>query len=169
MSILDRIPMIRSSMAIVACCTFCVCLGQSQDADVLKLCTITSNIRVFNGHYVQLEGFLGVGREQAVFYDPKCQNGKPLMYVQFKRNAEGEIKALRRILEKKHYASVIVEGTVLGGEPIKVDPNPTDWLKDLFKNASERYGHLGSFDMMIEIERVVSAKDVDDGLKPKAR
>jgi hypothetical protein len=162
MSIVDR-------MAIVVGCTLVVCLGQSPDGNVLNLCTVAANIRVFNGHYIKLTGFLGVGKEQAVFYDPKCQNGKPLMYVEFKRNAEGEVKALRRILEKKHYAAVIVEGTVLGGEPIKVDPHLPDWLKDSSKDSPERFSHLNSFDMMIEIDRVVSAKDVDDGLKPIVR
>ena len=54
-----------------------------------------------------------------------------------------------------------------GGEPVKIDPNLPDWLKDRFKDSSERYGHLGSLDMMIEIGKVVEAKDVDDGLKPE--
>jgi hypothetical protein len=168
MSILARFPIRSNILAIVAGCTFGLCLGQSQDADVQNLCTVAANIHVFNGHYIELAGFLGVGKEQAVFYDPKCQNGKPLMYVEFKRNAEGETKGLRRILQKNHYAAVIVEGTVLGGAPVKVAPHLPDWLKDL-KDSPERFSHLNPFDMMIEIDRVVSAKDVNDGLKPNGR
>ena len=55
-----------------------------------------------------------------------------------------------------------------GGEPVKVDPKLPDWLKDRFKGSSQTYGHLGSFDMMIEVGRVVEAKDADDGIKPRA-
>lgn len=78
------------------------------------------------------------------------------------------MKALRRIVERKRSALVIVQGTMHGGEPVKVDPKLPDWLKDRFKGSSQTYGHLGSFDMMIEIGRVIDAKAADDGIKPKA-
>jgi hypothetical protein len=111
--------------------------------------------------------FLGAGAEQDVLYDPKCRNGEPLVYVSFRPKVSGQMKALRRIVQKKRYALVTVEGTMHGPEPVKVDPKLPDWLKDRFKNAPKRYGHLDSLEMMIEVVKVVEARDVDDGMKPK--
>jgi len=51
---------------------------------------------------------------------------------------------------------------------VRLTRNFPDWLKDRFKGSSQAYGHLGSFDMMIEVGKVIEAKAVDDGTKPKA-
>jgi hypothetical protein len=48
---------------------------------------------------------------------------------------------------------------------MKVDPKLPDWLKDRFKGSYRRYGHLGSFEMMIEVVKVVSAQNQDDGCR----
>jgi hypothetical protein len=134
----------------------------------VDLCTVAANIRTYNGQQVQVTAFLGAGAEQDVLYDPKCQNGEPLVYVSFKPKVIGQMKALRRIVQKKRYALVTLEGTMHGPEPVKVDPKLPDWLKDRLKDAPKRYGHLDSLEMMIEVGKVVEAKDVDDGIKPKA-
>jgi hypothetical protein len=144
------------------------CLGQSQRSGAVDLCTVATNIRAYNGQQVRVNAFLGAGAEQDVLYDPKCQAGRPLVYVSFKPKVTGQMKALRRIVAKKRYALVTIEGTMHGPEPVKVDPKLPDWLKDRFKDSSKRYGHLDSLEMMIEVERIVEAKDVDDGLMPKA-
>ena len=78
---------------------------------------------------------------------------------EFKRNVAGQMKTLRRIVEKKHSALVTVEGMLHGDEPVRVDPKLPDWLKDRFKGSSRTYGHLGSFDIIIEVGKVVEAKD----------
>jgi hypothetical protein len=129
---------------------------------------MAANIRWYNGQRVRVTAFLGAGAEQDVLYDPKCQEGKPLVYVSFKPKVTGQMKALRRIVAKKHYALVTIEGTMHGGEPVKVDPKLPDWLKDRFKDSSKRYGHLDSLEMMIEVQMVIAAKDADDGLVLKA-
>jgi hypothetical protein len=72
------------------------------------------------------------------------------------------------IPKKTRSALVTVEGTMYGGGPVKVDPKLPDWLKERFKGSSQTYGHLGSFDMMIEVEKVIDASAADDGIKPKA-
>jgi hypothetical protein len=110
--------------------------------------------------------FLGAGAEQDVLYDPKCQGGKPLVYVAFKPKVSGEMNALRRLVGKKRYAWVVIEGVMRGPEPVKVDPKLPDWLKDRFENSSQRYGHLDSLEMMIEVDRVFQVRDVDDGMAP---
>ena len=56
-----------------------------------------------------------------------------------------------------------------GPEPVKIDPKLPDWLKDRFEGAPKRYGHLDSLEMMIEVGKIVAAKDVDDGLTRKQR
>lgn len=147
-------------------CAVGICWGQQQSSGPMDLCTVATNIRAYNGQQVRVTAFLGAGAEQDVLYDPKCQDGKPLVYVSFKPKVSGQMKALRRIVEKKRYALVTVEGTMHGPEPVKVDPKLPDWLKDRFKDAPKRYGHLGSLEMMIEVSRIIRVEDVDDGLKP---
>jgi hypothetical protein len=155
-------------LALIGGCAAGVGLGQNQQTGKLDLCTIAANIRAFNGQRIRVTAFLGVGAEQDVLYDPKCQDGKPLVYVAFNPKVTGQMKVLRRIISKKRYALVTVEGTIQGPEPVKIDPKLPDWLKDRFKGSSKRYGHLDSLEMMIEVTRVVEAKDVEDGLTPKA-
>ena len=144
------------------------CIAQDQSSVTLDLCSVAANLKAYNGREVRTTAFFAVGRENLVLYDPKCQDGKPMVWVEFKPKVAGQMKTLRRIVEKRHSALVTVEGTMHGGEPVKVDPKLPDWLKDRFKGSSQTYGHLGSFDMMIEVGRVVEARDADDGVKPKA-
>lgn len=141
------------------------CSGQTVQAP-LNLCSVASNIGTYNRQHIRLSAFLGAGAEQDVLYDPKCQGGKPLVYVAFKPKVSGEMNALRRLVGKKRYAWVVIEGVMRGPEPVKVDPKLPDWLKDRFKNSSQRYGHLDSLEMMIEVDRVVEVRDVDDGIAP---
>jgi hypothetical protein len=91
-----------------------------------------------------------------------------MVWVEFKPKVAGQVKTLRRIVEKRHSALVTIEGTMRGGEPVKVDPKLPDWLKDRFQGSSQTYGHLGSFAMMIEVGKIIEAKDLDDGVKQKA-
>lgn len=155
-------------LAVMGRCAVGLCLGQSRPPGTVDLCTVAANIRSYNGQQVRVTAFLGAGAEQDVLYDPKCQDGKPLVYVSFKPKVSGQMKALRRIVQKKRYALVTVEGTMRGPEPVKIDPKLPDWLKDRFKGSSKRYGHLDSLEMMIEVGKVIEARDVDDGVKAKA-
>ena len=143
-----------------------VCLGQPTRA--VDLCTLAENIKTFNGQRVRVTGFFGAGAEQDVLYDPKCQDGNALVYVSFKPKVTGQMKALRRIAKKKRIALVTIEGTMRGPEPVRIDPNLPDWLKDRFNASTQRYGHLGSLEMMIEVETVVAANDPDYGLRKAA-
>ena len=142
----------------------CVGRGVAQDesAGTLDLCRVAANLDTYRGREIRMTAFFVVGRESVVLYDPKCQDGKLMVWVEFKPKVAGQMKALQRIVDKKRSALVTVVGTMHRGEPVNVDPNLPDWLKDRFKGTSQRYGHLGSFDMMIEIGKVVEASDVDD-------
>lgn len=129
---------------------------------------MAESIQEYNGRQIRIAAFFAVGRESVALYDPRCQDGKPMVWVEFKPKVAGQMKALRRIVEKKRSGLVTVQGTMHGGGPVKLDPKLPDWLKDRFKGSSQTYGHFGSFDMMIEIEKVIDAKAADDGIKPKA-
>src|SRR5258706_9122218 len=155
-------------VAMAGGCAVGSCWGQQQSSEPIDLCTVVTNIQAYNGREVRVTAFLGTGAEQAVLYDPKCRNGEPLVYVSFKLKVTGQKKALRRIIEKKRYALVTIEGTMHGPGPLNVDPKLQDWLKDRFKGATLRYGHLDSMEMMVEVTKIVVAKDVDDGLTSKA-
>jgi len=149
-------------------CAVGICWCQPKPSGPVDLCTVAANIQTYNGQQVRVTAFLGVGAEQDVLYDPKCQNGEPLVYVSFKPKVTGQMKALRRIVLKKRYALVTLEGTMRGPEPVRADPKLPDWLKDRFKGATKRYGHLDSLEMMMEVGKVVEARDVDDGTGSKA-
>jgi hypothetical protein len=154
-------------MTLMLGCFVAIGVGQDQPSGTLDLCSMAANLKTYSGHEVRVTAFFAVGRENVVLYDPKCQDGKPMVWVEFKPKVAGQMKELRQIVDKKHSALVTVEGTMHGGEPVKVDPKLPDWLKERFKGSSQTYGHLGSFDMMIEIGKVVEAKDVNDSLKPE--
>lgn len=149
-------------------CAVGICWSQPKPSEPVDLCTVAADIQTYNGQQVRVTAFLGVGAEQDVLYDPKCRNGEPLVYVSFKPKVTGKMKALRRIVQKKRYALVTVEGTMHGPEPVKIDPKLPDWVKDRFKDSQRRYGHLDSLEMMIEVGKVIEARDVDDGTRSKA-
>jgi hypothetical protein len=154
--------------ALMLGCVAGACVAQGAAPSTLDFCGVEENTKTYSGHEVRITARFAVGRESVVLYDPKCHGGQALVGVEFKPKVAGQMKTLRQIVEKKHSALVTVEGTVHGGEPLNVDPKLPDWLKDRFRGSSKTYGHLGSFDKMIEISRVVSAKDVDAGVVPKA-
>lgn len=144
--------------AVILGCSVGVCDARDHSSNALDVCGVSENVGTYSGREVRITALLGVGAESVVLYDPKCQEGKSLIWVEFKPTVGGQMKVLRRILEKKHRALVTVEGTLRGREPLKVDPNLPGWLKERFKGSSETYGHLGSFDIMIEVGKVVDAK-----------
>jgi hypothetical protein len=40
-----------------------------------------------------------------------------------------------------------------------IDPNYPDWLKERLKGSMKRYGHSGSFAIMIEVDKVLDARE----------
>ncbi len=149
-------------IAAVVCYATSACSGQSLSAP-LDICTIAANIKAYSGKVVRVTAFIGVGAEAAALYDPKCRDGATLFSVVFQPKVQGKMRTLSRILKRERHALVTVEGTIHGGEPLQVDPNLPDWMKERFKGSRQKYGHLNSFDIEIEVQRVIEAKDVDDG------
>lgn len=113
------------SLAVIGCGVG-VCSGQVERSAAVDLCTVAENIAAYNRQQVRVRAFLGAGAEQDVLYDPKCRNGEPLVYVSFKPKVTGQMKALHRIVAKRRYALVTVEGTMRGPEPVHIDPKLPD-------------------------------------------
>jgi len=111
--------------------------------ETLDLCTLDENIQTYREHRVRVSAFINESYESAVLYDPKCQDGKPLVHFVLKSNINGKIKLLRKIVTERGYAFVTVEGIVHGPEPIQIDPQLADKIKELYKvTATIGYGQL---------------------------
>jgi len=76
----------------VSGCVVGICWGQTQSPGPVDLCTVAANIQTYSGHEVRITAFFGVGRENVVLYDPKCQDGKPMVWVEFKPKVAGQIE-----------------------------------------------------------------------------
>jgi hypothetical protein len=135
-----------------------------KQVESLNLCTLKEDIQRYQGQRVRLRAFLAVTFENSFLYDPKCRNGEPLSWFELKPKVTGKLKQLRKILEKRRYAFVTIEGIVHGLEPLEVDPKLPDWIKEKYKDSVKRYGHMNAYDIEIVIDNIVDVEDVDDGM-----
>jgi hypothetical protein len=145
-------------------CIFVCCSQASKDRKSLDLCSLAANPLDHNKQVVRVTAFLLSGPEQEALYDPKCRGGDPLVAVELKSSAKGNVEGLRQIIAKRHYAFVTVEGELHGPEPVEVDPQLPENIRERFKGSVKHYGHSEAFEMMIQIENILDAQDVDDGL-----
>jgi len=147
-----------------------ICFAQTEPPKALDLCTVATNIQTYHRRQVRIKAFLGVGAESTALYDPKCRAGELLILVAFNdgilKSKEKGPKELLRNTKKKRYALVTIEGMLYGPEPVAIDPNFPEWLKDRLAGSVQHYGHLGSFEMKIDVEKVIDARDVSDGVRP---
>jgi hypothetical protein len=121
------------------------------------LCMLTMHWQEFSGKVVQVKALFQEGAEQSSLSDPGCPDG-PLVAVSPVAVVEGK-KKLRKILKKHGQAEVVLEGTFRGPELVPVDPKLPEAIKEKLKGMTQRYGHLGSFDMMIEVTRIIEANE----------
>ena len=139
---------------------------QGWTIETLDLCTLDENIQTYKEQRVRVSAFISESYENAVLYDPKCQDGKPLVHFILKPNIGGKIKLLSKIVAEKGYAFATVEGIVHGPEPIQLDSLLADKVKEIYKGTIpiRSYGHNNAYKMEIEIDKVLKVKAVDDGL-----
>ena len=124
----------------------------------VDLCTLTTHWQEFSGKVVRVKALFQEGAEQSVLSDPGCPGEPPVAALSAAR-VEGKKKRLRQILGKHRRAEVVLEGTFRGPELAHVDPKLPEAMKEKLKGTTQRYGHLGSFDMMIEITRIIEANE----------
>jgi hypothetical protein len=146
-----------------------ICSAQNDAPKALDLCTVVLKIQSYHRQHVRITASLGRGGLD--LYDPKCNGEEARVTVFYK---DGVLKTgesaqeLLRITQERN-ALVTVEGTMYGPEPVSIDPNYPDWLKERLKDSVKRYGHQGSYPMLIEVDKILDAREVDNGLTPKAK
>lgn len=134
-----------------------------QNTRVLSLCELVGNWKNYNRHKVRVRAIYEVGAEQTWLYDPACKNGEALTDVSFRQRVNGAAKRLDQIVAKDRRAWVILEGVFYGPEPFEnIDPKLPTLIKERLEKSHKRYGHMGSFDTMIEVTRVVKAGQATD-------
>jgi hypothetical protein len=140
-------------------------LPASQSIDArrpLDLCTLITEWQQFSGTTVRVRALVKEGAEQSALSDPSCRDGKPLVFVSPTAKVKGKKKKLRQILKNDLQAEVVLEGVFRGPELAAIDPNLPAFMQEKLKGSRLRYGHLGSFDMMIEVTKILEAKAKKD-------
>ena len=128
---------------------------------VLSLCELVDNWKDHTRQEVRVRAVYAVGAEQAVLYDPACQEGKDLTYVEFRPHAKGATKKLDRIVAKSRRAWVQLEGVFYGPELYTdVDPKLPPAIRERLEKSPRHYGHMDSMDTMISVTRVIEASEV---------
>jgi hypothetical protein len=143
--------------------------GSQQSAShVLSLCELVSNWKDHNRQQVRVSAIYAMGAEQAVLYDPACQQGKDLTYVELGRQARGATKKLDRIVAKSRRAWVQLEGLFYGPELYTdVDPKLPPVIRERLQKSPRHYGHMDSTDTMISVTRVIEASEVAPDVPPE--
>jgi hypothetical protein len=124
----------------------------------LDLCALVTNWQQFSGKTIRVRALFQEGAEQSALSDPACRNGEPLVFVSPRAHVQGKKRRLRQILRKDRQAEVVLEGVFRGPELAPIDPKLPESIKEKLKGTKQRYGHLSSFDMMIEVTKVVEAE-----------
>lgn len=139
--------------------------AQTKARPVLSLCEGVTHWQKYHGRRVRLRAVYEEGAG-AWLYDPACQDGKALTYVKISARATGAVRKLEAIAERDKRAVVIIEGIFYGPAPLdKIDPALPERIRKGLEQSHKRYGHLDSFDTMINITRVIKV-DKADGVAP---
>ena len=94
-------------------------------------------------------------------YDPACRNGEGLTDVELRKGAKGAIRRLDQLLMKDKRSWVVLEGVFYGPEVFKnVDPKLPPAIRQRLKKSPRRYGHMDTFQSMIDVTRVIEASKV---------
>lgn len=136
-------------------------LPAAQSSEVpqqLDLCTLVTEWQRFSGKIVRVKALFQEGAEQSSLSDSACRNGDPLVFVSPTAVVEGKKERLRRILRNHRQAEVVLEGVFRGPEMAEIDPKLPEPIKEKLKGSRLRFGHLGSFDMMIEVTKIIEAE-----------
>jgi hypothetical protein len=128
---------------------------------VLRLCELLDNWKVYNRKPVRVRAIYRVGAEQEWLSDPACPNEKYLTDVEFRPRTKGATKRLEQLVAKDRRAWVTFEGVFYGPETYKnVDPKLPASIREHLEKSPRRYGHMDSFESMIQVTRVVEAREV---------
>ena len=127
----------------------------------LTVCDLVANWKEYNRQTVQVRALFRTGPEEDWLEDPSC--GDEATWVDFRKDIRGSYKKLNGIISKDKRAWVVFEGAFHGPEPFEeseIDPGLPPRIREWLEKSHRRYGHLGAFDSMIEVTRVVEASEV---------
>lgn len=156
-------------ITLAATLAFCLPSGVFRGSDkpgqpkVLTVCELVASWKNYNRQKVLVRAIFAVGAEQSVVYDPACKDES--IATEFREDVKGRYKKLDHIVSKNRLnkrAWVVFEGVFFGPEPFSEDelsPLPPH-IREHFAKGHRRYGHMGAFDSMIEVSKVVEAKEV---------
>jgi hypothetical protein len=145
-------------MTLVLAAPMVLAAPSGNEPQQLDLCTLVANWQKFSGKLIRVKALFQEGAEQSALSDPACRNGERLVFVSPRAHVDGKKGRLRRILRKDRHAEVVLEGVFRGPELAPIDPKLPESMKEKLKGSKLRYGHLGSFDMMIEVTKIVEAE-----------
>jgi hypothetical protein len=102
------------------------------------LCQVVDAAKLGESHDAIVEAILVSGREDTFLYDPECQGGKVMAWVDLRLERNANKKHLKRLVERYGRARVIMVGEMWG-------PRPTDARLTETFNYSPGWGHLGAY------------------------
>jgi hypothetical protein len=149
--------------AVLCLSTMGVCgeAGAKNRSRVLSLCELVDNWKDFNRRQVRVRAIYRVGAEQTWLYDPVCRKGAGLTDVIFRQHTKGATKKLDQLVAKDKRAWVVFVGVFYGPELYQnVDPKLPAAIRERLQKSPRRYGHMDSFESMIDVTRVVEASEV---------
>ena len=132
--------------------------SHAKEPQPLDLCTLIANWQQFSGKTLRVTALFREGAEQSVLSDPACGK-RDLVAVSPRAHVAGKVGRLRRILRRNRQAEVVLEGVFRGPELAPIDPKLPEFIKEKLKGSRLRYGHLGSFDMELELTKVIGVRD----------
>jgi len=135
--------------------------SEAKRSRVLSLCDVVGNWKSYHQQRVRVRAVFAVGPEMGWLYDPACKNGEGLTDVEIRKDAKGATKKLDQLLVKNKRAWVVLEGVFYGPEVYKnVDPNLPPAIRERLEKSPRRYGHMDSFQSMIDVTRVIEVSEV---------
>jgi hypothetical protein len=146
--------------------------ASKQTQAVLSLCEIADH---WQQHHLQTEKILGtltVGFESSVLRDSTCPDYR--VWVHFPTTIEppviGDTKKLSRLLRNRDHVTVILEGVFHGpAPPTNVDPRLPATIRDALERSPQRYGHLGAYDYMLTLKKILDMSAVPRAKKLNER
>jgi hypothetical protein len=137
------------------------CFGMSNGSAAVKVasrtlavCDLMGNVTNYHRQRVRVRAILSQGAEQSVVYDPACRVKEAFVAVEFPPRVRGRVKKLDSLVASDRRAWVGSRRDVLRAEPVSVDPKLPGWMRERLEGSTRRYGHLNSFETMMQIERV---------------
>lgn len=168
----------KGAWTIAAVCSVTILLGPScvrrsisvpQEARTgMSLCEVLDNWQSHHLQPTRIQGIFATAFEASVLYDPNCRDRS--IWVDFPSTVEapvkGDTKRFKRLLGSRHQVSVVFEGIFHGPALYKdIDSRTPVAIRKIMEKSPIRFGHMGSYEFMLDLKRIVSVNPVHDETK----